>query len=65
MTIKVGNKVRLGGITGVVTGHRHENGEDIWIVDLQGVSCECTTRCIEMGWPASEWERACGFDPFS
>lgn len=55
---EVGDKVRLGGITGTIVGWFHDEG-DVWIVDLGGVRCECSTQNLINGFPPAEWERAC------
>lgn len=55
----VGDKVRMGGITGTIVGWYYDEG-DVWIVDLSGVRCECSTNELRHGYPPSEWEAACG-----
>jgi uncharacterized protein YcgI (DUF1989 family) len=56
---EVGDTVRLGGISGKIVGWYFDEG-DVWIVDLCGVRCECSTNELVNGLPPHEWERACG-----
>jgi hypothetical protein len=56
---KIGDKVRLGGITGKIVDWYFDEG-DVWIVDLAGVRCECSTTELNNGYMPHEWEVACG-----
>lgn len=68
--MKIGDSVRMGGIKGTIVDHYFDApcvpfdhcDSDIWIVDLGGVRCECSTREIQMGLVPHEWEVACGRD---
>jgi hypothetical protein len=56
---EIGDSVRMGGITGKIVGWFFDEG-DIWVVDLAGVRCECSTQEILNGFMPHEWEVACG-----
>jgi len=58
---EIGDKVRMGGITGKIVNWFFDEG-DVWVVNLGGVVCECSTSEIENGYPPAEWEAACGRD---
>jgi len=57
--MEIGNIVRLGGIRGKIVSWYFDEG-DVWVVDLAGVMCECSTNEIKNGYPPSEWEASCG-----
>lgn len=58
---EIGKKVRLGGVTGTIVGWRFDEDEgEVWIVDLAGVRCECSTNELVNGYPPHEWEASCG-----
>lgn len=54
----IGDSVRMGGITGKIVNWFFDEG-DVWVVNLGGVICECSTREILNGYPPAEWEAAC------
>lgn len=56
---EIGDKVRLGGITGKIVDWYFDEG-DVWVVDLAGVRCECSTNELLNGYPPHEWEVSCG-----
>jgi hypothetical protein len=55
----IGDSVRMGGITGKIVNWFFDEG-DVWVVNLGGVICECSTSEIQNGYPPAEWETACG-----
>lgn len=55
---EIGDKVRLGGITGKIVDWYFDEG-DVWVVDLSGVQCECGTTELQKGYMPYEWEVAC------
>jgi len=58
---EIGDSVRMGGITGKIVNWFFDEG-DVWVVNLGGVICECSTTEIENGYAPAEWEAACGRD---
>jgi hypothetical protein len=56
---EIGDSVRMGGITGKIVNWFFDEG-DVWVVNLGGVICECSTTEIENGYAPAEWEAACG-----
>jgi hypothetical protein len=56
---EIGDSVRMGGITGKIVNWFFDEG-DVWVVNLAGVICECSTNEIENGYAPAEWETACG-----
>jgi hypothetical protein len=56
---EIGDKVRMGGISGKIVGWYFDEG-DVWVVDLAGVRCECSTQEILNGYMPHEWEASCG-----
>lgn len=58
--MKIGERVRIGGLSGVITDSYLDEDEEIFIVDLGGVRCEMGLEALLKGYPPHEWEVATG-----